>query len=154
MGNKEDKNRKLFGDITSTAVVAILFCVILLLVVFSAVSYQHAAEVQASNDNTRAVLSYVITAVKSDEAANITLTEKEGVTVLMIEGGRAGYARQIFGRDGKVYEVYGKTGASLQSGEAIEIGHSELFAMSMENEELLAVRTDLGSAYVRIGGAV
>ena len=58
---------KIFGDLISTITVAVLFFVILMLVVFSAVSYQRSVEISDANGNTRAVLSYIITAVKASE---------------------------------------------------------------------------------------
>ena len=150
MKASREKNRRLFGDLAATAVVAILFCVLLLTVVFSAFSYRRAVAVQERNDDIRAVLSYVVTAVKSDEAAAVSVTEKEGIPVLMIDDGETGYARQIYAKDGKICEVYAKKNASLTAGESIMIGSSALFEIDAVNEELLVIRTGLGSSYVRI----
>lgn len=152
MTDKKGRNGRLFGDVTGAVVMAILFAVILLLVVFSASAYQHAVDVRDDNDNTRAVLSYVITAVKADNAAQISVEDAGGVPVLVIAGRETGYAQRIFERNGEIIEVYGKPGASLTAGEPVTIGYSDRFEMKMAGEELLEIRTDLGTSYIRIGG--
>ena len=64
---KRERNSGI-GDIISTLIIAVLFAVILLLVVFSASSYRNATSGQSENDNSRAVLSYITTAVRGSSA--------------------------------------------------------------------------------------
>lgn len=144
------KNGKLFGDIVQTVTIAVLFLVILLLVVYSAVSYQRAVEIQEDNNNTRALLSYVITAVKANETGAVTIEERDGMPVLVITDTAIGYEQQIYQADGKVYEAYGKTGMHPDPSEALEIGESQLFELSWLKENLLQIRTDKGNSYVHI----
>ena len=74
---------KFIGDVISTVTVAVLFFVILMLVVFSAISYQRSVEISDANGNTRAVLSYIITAVKANEASRVTVQDADGMQVLV-----------------------------------------------------------------------
>ena len=57
------KSNKSIGEILSALTIAVLFLVILLLVVFTARSYQHGADAQYENDTQRVVCAYVATAV-------------------------------------------------------------------------------------------
>jgi hypothetical protein len=140
---------RVLGDLIPTATVGTLFVVILMLVVFSAVSYQRSVSVNDMNNNTRAVLSYVTTAVKSNEGSEIRLENEGGVSVLSIADEESGYVQRIFGKDGKVLETYMVTGEAPVEADAIEIGQSELFEMEL-NEGLLTIRTDFGTSYVRV----
>ena len=75
---------RVLGDLIPTATVGTLFVVILMHVVFSAVSYRNAVEIQEHNNNVRAVLSYVITAVKANEANPVTMEERDGMPAVVI----------------------------------------------------------------------
>ena len=88
------KNMKTLGDLISVAMMAVLCLVILILVVFSAVSYQGAVELRDANDNTRAVLSYVTTAVKGSGGSRVRIDSRGGVDILVIEEGDTGYEQQ------------------------------------------------------------
>ena len=144
------KNGKILGDLLPVITIAVLFVVILLLVVFSAVSYQGAVEHQDGSGNTRAVLSYVITAVKANETSQVSIEEEDGMNVLEIADPETGYAQQIFFRDGSVYESYAKTGTVPDPEDALEIGTAERFDMSWYTEDLLEIQTDLGSSFVHV----
>jgi hypothetical protein len=144
------KRMKTFGDLLTVIVMAVLFLVILLLVVFSAVSYQKAVDIHDANNNTRAVLSYVITAVKANEAETVGISEKDGMQVLTLSDGETGYEQQIFFKDGKVLESYGKAGAPLDPEEALVIGEAKRFEIGYLTENLLEIKTDIGNSYVHI----
>lgn len=143
---------KIIGDAVSAVTITVLFVVILLLVVFSAVSYQRSVEFQESSNHTRAVLSYVITAVKSGGASRAELTERGGMQVLVIGDTLSGYEQQIYGTGGSVYESYGKTGSTPNPETALKIGDTEQFAMSWKEDDLLEIRTDEGMSYVHLRG--
>ena len=144
------KRSKIFGDVLTVIVMAVLFLVILLLVVFSAVSYQRSVEIHDTNNNTRAVLSYVITAVKASESSEIEITEKDGTQVLALQDADTGFEQQIYFMDGKVLESYGRADAPLSPDDALVIGEAEQFEMEYLTEDLLEIRTDLGNSYVHI----
>ena len=141
------KSKKGIGDYISVILIAVLFLVILMLVVFSAVSYQRSVSLQDMNSNARAVRSYVTTAVKSNAGSEIRLENEGGVSVLLIVDEESGYEQRIFGKNGKVLETYTVTGEEPVEADAIEIGQSELFEMKL-NEGLLTIRTDFGTSYV------
>ena len=130
--------------------ITVLFFVILVLVVFSAVSYQGAVDVRESNNHTRAALAYVTSAVRSNAGAGVELAERDGTQVLVIDGGGSGYEQQIFFHDGKILESYSKTGSAPVSEDAMTVGEAEQFGMSWAKEDLLEIRTDLGSTYVHV----
>ena len=144
------KRENIFGDLVSTLTVTVLFFVILMLVVFSAVSYQRSVEIQDANGNARAVLSYVITAVKANEASRVTLEEQDGMQVLVIEDAAAGYGQQIFYKDGKVRENYGKSGMPVLTDDALEIGEAKQFSFVWKKENLLEIQSDAGTSYIHV----
>ena len=144
------KNGKILGDVIQTVTIAVLFLVILLLVVFSAMSYQRSVEIQEDNNNTRALLSYVITAVKANEAGTVTIEERGGIPMLVIADTVTGYEQQIYQSEGKVYESYARTGAEPDPSEALEIGESSRVELTWMKEDLLQIRTDKGNSYVHI----
>ena len=146
-------SEKLFGDVISTVTVAVLFFVILMLVVFSAISYQRSVEISDANGNTRAVLSYIITAVKASEASRVSIEDMDGMQVLVIEDVSTGYAQEIFHKDGKVQENYGRIGEPVNVEDALVIGEADVFEFDMAAYNLLQVTTDLGSSYVHLHAA-
>ena len=146
------KSERSIGDLISVITIAILFLVILLLVVFSAVSYQRAVDIQNGNDNSRALLSYVVTAVRNGGTGRAALEERGGIPVLVLLDEDTGYEQQIFHTGGKVYEAYGKAGTQPDPEDALLIAETERFEMSWLREDLLEIRTDAGGSCVHIPG--
>ena len=144
------KNMKTLEDLISVAMMAVLFLVIHILVVFSAVSYQGAVELRDANDNTRAVLSYVTTAVKGSGGSRVRIDSRGGVDILVIEEGDTGYEQQICFSDGKVLESYGKAGEVPVFEDALVVGRAEQFDMQLHGDGLLEIQTDIGTSYVRV----
>ena len=145
-----EKRMKTFGDLLTVIVMAVLFLVILLLVVLSAVSYQKAVDIHDDNNNTRAVLSYVITAVKANEAESVEITERDGMPVLILSDGETGFEQQIYFSDGKVLESYGRAGTPLVPEDALVIGEAKRFEIGYLTENLLEIKTDIGNSYIHI----
>lgn len=141
---------KIFGDFISVIFITVLFLVILVLVVFSASSYRKSVDIQEENNNTRAVLSYVTTAVQASRGNSISLEDREGIQVLAIEEGDSGYEQQIFWMDGKVLEAYVPSGTIPAEKDALTVGYAKEFAMSYVKDDLLEVRSELGASYVHI----
>ena len=144
------RNSKILGDVIQAITMAVLFIVILLLVVFTAVSYQRSVEIQDRNDNTRAVLSYVITAVKANKSGQVEIEERSGIPVLVIKDALTGYEQLIFHAGGKVCESYGRTGIQPDPEDALEIGEADRFDLTWMQDDLLKISTDLGNSYVHI----
>ena len=144
------KNGRIIGDVIPMITIAILFVVILMLVVFSAVSYQKAVEIQDGNNNARAILSYMITAVKANAANPVGTEERDGMPALVIEETATGYEQLIFESDGKVYEAYGEAGMRPDPEDALLIGETEQFSMNWLEEDLLEIYTDAGNSYIHV----
>lgn len=145
----EKKNRST-GDFLSTMTIAILFLVIILLVVFSAVSYRNGTESKTANDNSRAVMSYVTTAVKDNQGSRVEIRNDGGTKGIAIIDDQAGFERRIFVKDGKLLEEYIKIGSGISPGNALVIGKVNSFDAAYAEKNLLRIRTDQGTSYVRI----
>lgn len=140
------ERRKSIGDYISVITVTVLFIVILSLVVFAARGYQFAQETQDANGNTRAVLSYVINAVRDNEAADIVVEDRAGTECLILVN--EGYEQRIYFTDGTVYEEYCMPEAAVTPDNALEIGHAEKFDFALDDDGLLEISSDLGASYV------
>lgn len=140
------ERRKTLGDYITVITVTVLFIVILSLVVFAARGYQFAQETQDSNGNTRAVLSYVINAVRDNDASGITVEDRSGTQCLVLAGD--GYEQRIYFADGTVYEEYCDPGMAVDPDNALEIGHAGSFGFSLDENGLLEITSDLGTSHV------
>ena len=129
---------------------AVLSLVILILVVFGAVSYGRSVDIRDANNNKRAVLSYVTTAIRSSAADDVFLTERDGIEILVIDDGNSGFERQIYLHNGKIKESYLRSGSSPKPDDAITIGETSVFDMEFIKEDLLEIRTDIGTSYVHV----
>ena len=143
-----EKRDRGISDILSTLTIAVLFLVILVLVVFSASSYQHGTSYQSDNDNTRAVLSYVITAVKDKNNEDIEPVDYGGAPGIVIRDSRNGFEQRIYMKDGKLYEEYVRADIPIDPETAIEIGDVGSFEASFVSDGLLEIKTDIGTSYV------
>ena len=147
-----EKSSKGLSDILSTVTVAVLFLVIILLVVFSAVSYQRVTENQQANNNSRAVLSYVASAVRDNAGGQNSLQEFDGEPGLAILDPDTGYERKIYQHEGKLLEEYGSPGTPVSPEEALLIGETKTFAVTVTGD-VLKIETDQGTSYVSTAGA-
>ena len=145
-----EKKKRSTGEFLSTLTIAILFLVIILLVVFAAVSYRNGTEAKSANDNSRAVLSYVVTAVKDNQNARVGVKDFYGTEGLSIVDPKNGSERRIFAKDGKLMEEYALEGSTISSSDAQVIGDVNLFEISRIGKGILKIRTDRGTTYVRI----
>ena len=144
-----EKKNKSTGDILSTLTIAVFFLVIILLVVFSAAAYRSGTDAREANDNSRAVMSYVASAVKDNQDAEIEI-KKIGDSKGVVIKDNSGYERRIFAKGGKLLEEYVLEGGSVSDENALVIGDVELFEVSYIGNDILKVRTDLGTSYVRM----
>ena len=139
------------SELITVLMVLVLFFVILMLVVFAAVSYQRTVGMQDSADNKRAVLSYVITAAKADQSAEVSLEDVAGEKAVVIRDEASGYEQRIYHADGKVMENYGLTGNEPDLEESLVIGETDVFEAEYVSDHLIRIRTDYGSSYIHIG---
>ena len=144
-----DRKGRSIGDLLSTITVAVLFLVIILLVVFAAQSYRHGTDKQQENDNSRAVLAYVASAVKDSVTSDITPENFGDASGLTISDTNSEYERKIYIKDGKLLEEYARKGREISSDDALKIGKLKIFEVRYIDDDLLEIRTDLGTSYVR-----
>ena len=141
------ESKRGIGDIISTVTVTVLFVVILSLVVFAAIGYQHASEVQNINSNTRAVGSYVVNCVKDSNTSEVAVEYLSGTECLVIRSSD-GYEHRIFMTGGKLMEEYVEAELPLDPDTALEIGTTQTFDPELGNDGLLTVTTDEGVSVV------
>ena len=61
-----------------------------------------------------------------------------------------GYERRIFAKGGKLLEEFVIEGGSISDDDAFVIGNVKLFEASYIGNDILKIRTDLGTSYVRM----
>ena len=135
----------------STAIMCILFLTMLVMVVFSATYYKSSVSSQADNNDTRAVLSYVVTAVKANKTDDISLEDHDGMQMLVIYDDQTELEQRIYYKDGRLMENYGLRGAAFRDDSAAVIAEPGFFEMNMIGDQLLEIKTDAGNSYVNIG---
>ncbi len=143
---------RIIGELLPVITITVLFFVILLLVVFSAVSYHGTADQRENNDNIRSVLTYVVTSVKTGGTGEVQITERNGSPVLALADEGTGYEQQIYCEEGTIYAAYVQKGAVPKEEEAVAIGETLVFEPEWQEADLLRIRTDEGTSYVRIRG--
>ncbi len=146
---EKDTNRA--SDILSTITIGILFLAVLLLVVFSAVSYRQSTDAQRENNDTRAVRSYVVTAVRDSVGAEVTPKEFSGAPGLSIADPDEEFERRIYAWDGKLMEEYVEKDGKISPKTALVIGSAGTFEAEYIEDGLLRIRTEKGTSYVRVG---
>lgn len=137
---------KTLRDVIIALTTTVLFAVILCLVVFSAKGYQHAAELQDSSSNTRAVLSYIVSSVRDSDATGISVEDRSGRACLVISCD--GYEQKFYLDDGRLLEEYTEPDAGVDPAMALEIGKTGTLEFDIDDNGILTVRTDSGSASV------
>ena len=141
----------------SIGIAALFLLCFFLLVVFGAQNYRNAVAAQHANDDSRVLLSYVSTCLKScDEAGCVRIEQEGGSSVLVIADGDSGYASRLYLADGNLVEDYAETDAPLDPDNAEIIGATGVFVVEKVQEGLLAVTTDAGRSliYLRSKGGV
>ena len=150
MMDSSNKSSKGIGDILSALTIAILFLVILLLVVFTASSYQHGTSYQTENDTTRVLCSYVAKSVKNNHGGEVVTTEFDGNQGIRIEDGDTGFAHKIYLHNGDLLEEYSKVDAPIHPDTASKIGETSIFDINYITDDLLEIKTDKGVSYVHV----
>ena len=144
------KSNKSIGEILTALTIAVLFLVILLLVVFTARSYQHGADAQYENDTQRVVCAYVATAVKNHTNGEVTPEVFDGCPGILIEDGDTGFAHKIYLNGSDLLEEYSKADATINPDTASKIGETSRFDIAYVSEDLLEIKTDKGASYVHV----
>ncbi len=139
------------SEIISAVTVFVLFAVILSLVVFTAGSYRAAGSSLDSNENTRAVLSYIVNCVResaADGKSDIFTEELWGTEILVIRDEAEGFEQRFYGNDGRLLEEYVRPDAEISPEDALEIGEVKVLAFEIDGKGMLTIRTDAGSSCV------
>ena len=144
----ENKNR-ISGDILSTITLAVLFLVIIILVVFGASSYKNSNDKRSGNENSRAILSYVTSAIKDSSGREIRIKKFGDKKGLIIPAEDGGYVRRIYMNKDKLVEEYAAKESGIKSDDALVIGKVKEFSPDFIGKGLLRIRTDQGTTYVR-----
>ena len=147
---EKTRTTKSIGDILSALTIAVLFLVILLLVVFTARSYQHGVDSQYENDTQRIVCAYVATAVKDHDGGEVTPMDFDGHPGISIADGDTGFAHKIYLADGQLLEEYSRSKMPVNPQTASKIGETSLFEIQYISENLLEIKTDKGASYVNV----
>ncbi len=121
------------------------------LIVFGAGIYQQAVEGQNRNNEERALLSYLSTCVRANDAAGaVRVFQEEGTAVLTVADETSEYAVRIYRHEGNLLEDYGKISAPLAPKDAVVIGQTETFEIDRMDSGAYRVRTDAGTVIFRV----
>lgn len=145
------EDRKGYGDIISTLTIAVLFIVILLLVVFSAASYQHATEIQNKNNRERALRTYVVSCIRENSASEVDKRDFDGAPGIVISTAGSGFERRIYLKGGKLLEEYVESDRAPSPDSALVVGETEKFEVSLQDDGLIKIETDCGVSYAHTG---
>ena len=131
-------------------IAALFLAGFLMLVILGARTYRDVAVNQTKNNDTRALLSYLSTCVKSsDTQGGISVEESAYGSVLTIADA-SGYALQIYQNGEELLEEYHVLGAELRPESADVLGTTATFTVEMQGAELLKITTDAGSVLLRL----
>lgn len=116
-----------------------------LLVLFGAQNYRNTVAGQNENMKSRALLSYLSTALKAyDEKGAIEIGESDYGQVLVIHDGDSGYAVRIYRYENQLVEDYAQEDAALAPGTASVIGETNEFKVEGPDRGVLNITTDAG----------
>ena len=141
----------------TVGIAALFLAGFFLLVVFGAQSYRATVLSQGGNNDTRAVLSYLSTAVHAaDERGAVHVRHGAEGTELRLDDGDTGYALRIYLSEGELVEEYARADAPRGSAEVHAIGRTTTFDIRGEGAGTLRVFTDAGEVllHLRSGGGV
>lgn len=131
-------------------IAALFLAGFLLLVIFGAQTYRDAVAVQADNNETRAVLSYLSTCIKSnDRSGNVYVRDDGDGPILTIADG-SGYALHIFQSGGRLFEEYSAADKRPSPESAEMLGETDLFDIEVPAENTLRIATDEGSILLHL----
>ncbi len=128
-------------------VAGIIMAVFFLLVVAGAGTYRSTVAGQAKNNRDRALISYVLAAVKSGDAAGaVRVYDADGVPVVAVEEADSGYGVRIYQYGGKLLGDYGRLDWELNPEDALVVGETEKFRVEDLGNDTYRVTTDAGRA--------
>lgn len=137
-------------------VAALFLAGFFLLVVFGARTYRQVAAGQERNNQTRALLSYLSTCVKSGDRADAVRIQEgpgeKGSPMLVVADQDTGYGIKIYLQEGSLLEEYSSLDAAPDASAAQEIGRTEVFQVEELSDGTFAVTTDAGRTLFSVRG--
>ena len=140
---------KTIREIVIVLTETVLFAVILCLVMFAAKGYQHSVDIQDSSSNTRAVLSYVLNSVRDSGSSDVSIRDISGAQCLVIS--KDGYEQRFYLDEGRLLEEYTEPDSENNPDVAVKIGESDLLEFLLDENGILTIRTDSGTAAANTG---
>ena len=122
-----------------------------LLVVFGAKSYRDTADGQSHNMQSRALLSYLATSVKTnDNRGAVSVEDTAEGTVLVISDGDTGFALRIYCHEGFLVEDYAAQSSPLRPKNGQKIGQTAQFSVETLPGGVLRMTTAAGQVLLHL----
>lgn len=135
--------RGIYAVVTAGVIMAVFF----LLVIFGSAAYRGTVAAQEKNNRGRALISYIMTAVKSGDAEGaVRVYAVDGAPVVSVEEADSGYGIRIYQHEGRLMGDYGKLDQALNPKGALAVGETEIFQVENLGNDVYRVTTDAGRA--------
>lgn len=134
-------------EVLFPAVLLLLFATLaIMVVIFSAKTYQHMAERASENYTTRTALNYVTQKVRHNDVQNhVLINTFDGHKALILQGD--GYATYLYAYDGSLYELYLLDGAEASAASGTAVLDLSSFDANWAEDRLLHIScTDSGGS--------
>jgi len=149
---KKRENRGLLPYFYQLGIITLFLGGVLVLVMFSAVSYRSAAAGRRDHDHSRVVISYLSTVLSSNRGSEVyTYHDSEiGAEVLAICDMDSVNGTRIYVYEGQLITVYGLLDSPLIPEDGIVLGDNTVFEITGISDDLIAVTTDEGTVYAHL----
>ena len=132
-------------------IAAVFLAGFFLLVVLGARGYRTTVLGQTGNNDSRALLSYLATAVcAADERGTVRIVQSAAGTELCLDDGDTGFTRRIYLADGMLREEYAPVDAARGETEAYPIGPTARFDVETPDGATLRIFTDAGEVLLHL----
>ena len=142
------KHRKTSSGLSILGITAFFLGCFMLLVLFGTMSYRNIASVQRSNNERRALLTYLQTVSKMSSDKVYKDEDPQYGTILVAADGDTGYGNRIYLYEGSLVEDYGRLGGTLMPDAAIRIADTAAFRITEAADGLLRIDTDQGFVFI------
>lgn len=145
------QERRTWSGMSTIAITVFFLVCFLSLILFGTNIYRGVAESHTGNNNRRAVLSYLLTISRTNEA-DVKAEEGAYGDMLVIADGDTGYSTRIYQYEGSLVEDYGRSGGELYPSDASRIADNSMFEIEEISDDLLMITTDKGIVYIHVRG--
>ena len=119
----------------------------LMLVIFGTQIYRSISVSKEESSLSRTLSSYLHTASKMNEA-KISVEQRQGRNVLIIEDSDTGYGKRIYVHEGYLVEDFAGIDDELYADSALRIGKTAVFETEWIRDDLLKITTDDGIVFI------